>query len=128
MFESTSPIPFERDDLELLTVEAVSLQLRVSRAFVRLCLSAGCPMRGSRLSAAELLHWLFEHYGEVRALAGFKPFAEVAGVAPDVELRLKMANALFTLLDFSESRATDPEAKREVRRVRDVVEKSIERA
>lgn len=128
MFDSTSPIPFERDDLELLTLEEVSQQLRTSVAFVRLCLAAGCPTRRGRLSAAELLHWLFDNYPSVRSLCGLKPLAETLGVPPEAQLRLNMANALFTLLDYSESRATDLRVKIEIRKVWHVVERSIERA
>jgi hypothetical protein len=128
MFDSSFPIPFGREDLEPLTVEAVSIQLHASRAFVRLCLNAGCRTRHERLSVAELLHWLFEHYAEVRALAGLKPFADVTGVAPETELRLRMANALFTLLEFNESRASDNETRREIRKVWRLVEKSVEKA
>jgi len=128
MSDSNFPIPFGREDLEPLTVEAVSIQLHASRAFVRLCLNAGCRTRRERLSVAELLHWLFEHYGEVRALAGLKPFADVTGVAPETELRLRMANALFTLLEFNESRASDTETRHEIRKVWRLVEKSVEKA
>jgi hypothetical protein len=127
MFEPTTSIPFEGDDLELLTVEAISIQLRASRAFVRLCISCGCPTRCGRLSAAELLHWLFDHYAEVRALSGLKPLAEVDGVEPKEQRRLRMANGLYTLLDFGESRASELWAKRELQKVCQIVERSLER-
>ena len=107
-------LPFEPDDLRLLPVEAVAAQLRTSNAFVRLCVAAGCRTRkGGLLSAAELLHWLFAHYRDVRALVGLPPVIVVEGVKPTAAIRLHMANALFTLFEFGASRAVDVTAKRQ---------------
>jgi hypothetical protein len=128
MSDAISPLPFHADDLELLSLEELSLQLRVSRAFIRACLDAGCPTRAGRLSAAELLHWLFEHYGDVRALVGLREFAGVEGVPAATASRLKMGNALLTLLEFAESRASQKEAKAHLRGVQWTVERALERA
>ena len=127
MLDPTWPLTFHRDDLELLSIEAVSLQLRVSRAFVQLCLDAGCPTRAGKVSAAEVLHWLFEHYPKLRSVAGFTAFVEIGGVTGEAGLRLKMANAIFTLLEFGESRTSDLEAKREFRKIRRKVELALDR-
>jgi len=126
--DATSPLPFHDDDLKLLSVEAVSTQLRASRAFVRLCLSAGCPTRAGKLSAAELLHWLFQKYEDVRELAGFHHLAPVEGLPPAVMRRITMANALFTLLEFGESRASNLLEKALLRRTRKRVEQALDRA
>lgn len=127
MLDPTWPLTFHRDDLEPLSIEAVSRQLRVSRAFVQLCLDAGCPTRAGKISAAEVLHWLFEYYPKVRSLSGFTAFVETRGVTCEAELRLKMANAIFTLLEFGESRTSDQEAKREFRKIRRKVELALDR-
>jgi hypothetical protein len=126
--DSNAPLPFARADLQLLPVEELSRQLRVSRAFVRLCLTAGCPSRHGRLSAADLLHWLFAHYDAVRALAGMSELGEVENVDPMLEHRLRMANAVITLLEFGESRASGLAAKRALRRARRGVERAIDAA
>ncbi|HEX8309819.1 MAG TPA: hypothetical protein VF614_00785 [Chthoniobacteraceae bacterium] len=114
MTNNSFALPFADRDLQLFPPEDVALQLRVSRAFVRLCLSAGCPTRGHRLSAAELLHWLFENYDKVRLLCGFRGFASVSGVKPVAKVRLKMANAVLTLLEFSASRSSNLDEKQQI--------------
>ena len=120
-------LKFEDDDMQLFTVEPLSAQMRVSRAFVRLCMVAGCPSRGGKLSAAEVLHWLFDNYEPVRALAGFAALAPVEDLAPVVAKRLRMANALHTLVDFSESRASDPEQKTALKDLGRTIERALER-
>ena len=114
-------------DRRLLDVEAVSRELCVSRAFVRLCLASGYPASGGLLSPAGVLEWLFENYNRVRVAAGFRVFATIDGVSTVAAQRLRMANALFTLFEFSESRATDPEEKRQLRQVQQKIEWVLER-
>ena len=128
MQEPTSPLPFDRKDLEPLTIEELSVQMRASRAFIRLCVEAGCPLRAGKLSAAELLHWLFENYRAVRKLAGLPPLLETEGVSENAECRLIMANALFTVLEFGESRATGEEEKVQLRSTMRTVERSLDQA
>jgi hypothetical protein len=127
MFNAAFPLPFTHRDLELLSVEAVSGQLRVSRAFVRLCIRVGCPTRKGKLSAAELLTWLFTHYAQVRKVAGLAKLLEVEGIAENAAQRVRMANALFTLLDFGASRASNLKEKRELWIVRGMVERALDR-
>src|SRR4051794_29208456 len=95
MLDAIFPLPFTAQDLQLLSINRVSAHLRTSRAFVQLCLTAGCPTRRGRLSAAELLHWLFEHYCEVRDLAGFSPLPLLDSIPEPAQTRLKMANAVI---------------------------------
>jgi hypothetical protein len=126
--DTNFPLQFHDRDYQPLSVEAVSAQLRVSRAFTRVCIAAGCPTRIGKVSAAELLHWLFEHYNLAREVCGFRRLAPVDGVAPEVAQRLKMGNAVMTLLEFGESRASGADEKRELRRVRSFVEQTLDRA
>ena len=128
MTDTNSPLPFQRADLELLTIEALSEQLRVSRAFVRVCIACGCPTRRGRLSAAELLEWLFQNFAAVRAASGLRALPELDGVEAAVCHRLRLGDAVITLLEFGESRATEADAKRELRRVRLEVEQALDRA
>ena len=114
MLNAARPLAYHQTDLELLSIEAVSDQLRVSRAFVRLCVDSGCPTRKEKLSAAELLQWLFIHYARVRERAGFSELLEVDGLPAESAERVRMANALFTLLEYGESRASDPDVKRQL--------------
>ncbi len=81
---------------------------------MRLCLDSGCPTRSGRLSAAELLHWLFGNYPAVRATAGLAPFASTEGVGGAAEMRLRMGNAVLTLFEFGASRATILEEKQQL--------------
>jgi hypothetical protein len=126
MQEAPFILPFHADDLRLLPLDEVSVQLRVSRAFVQLCIDAGCRTRANLLSAAELLHWLFENYARVRELAGFPEFASVDGISAEARTRLKMANALFTLLEYGASRASDFQQKRQLRIIRAQIERGLE--
>ena len=128
MNDTNFPLPFQKGDLKLLSIEALSTQLRVSRAFTRLCVDAGCPTKDGKLSSAELLQWLFENYGLTRKISGFPPLADVDGTAPETARRLKMGNAVITLLEFGESRASSRAEKRQLRKVRQTVELALERA
>ena len=125
MRDTPFALPFHDDDLRLLSIEDVSQQLRVSRAFVRLCLEAGCPTRNGLLSAAEVLHRLFEHYADVREIAGLAPFAPLDRSSKTPVARMKMANALFTLVEFGESRSPSLAQKRQFRAVRRTIERAI---
>ena len=127
--ESTPEIlEFGDEDLQLLEVEPLSEQMRVSRAFVRLCLDAGCPTRCGKASAAEVMNWLFGHYAEVRVLAGLPPIVDVENLPDAVTRRLKMANALFTIVEFSEMRCSDLEQKESLHDLARSIEHALERA
>ena len=118
---------FSAKDRRIQTVEAVARELCASRAFIRLCLANGYPDDEGFLSAAGLLEWLFDHYARVRVAAGLRPLQPIDGVAPAAFQRLRMANALFTLFEFSESRASCPEEKRQLRALHERLETALER-
>ena len=118
---------FTAKDRRSQSVEAVATELCTSRAFVRLCLATGCPSDNGFLSAAGLLEWLFDNSHAVRLAAGLAPFAAIDGTEAVTFQRLRMANALFTLFDFSESRASCPEEKRELRELHRRLEFALER-
>jgi len=118
---------FSPKDRRLQSIEAVATELCTSRAFVRLCLATGCPSDHGFLSAAGLLEWLFDNSHTVRLAAGLAPLAEIAGTESAAFQRLRMANALFTLFDFSESRASCPEEKRQLRELHRRLEFALER-
>jgi hypothetical protein len=118
---------FTPKDRRVQTVELVARELCTSRAFVRLCLENGCPEADGFLSAAGLLEWLFEHYDRVRLAAGFPSLPPIDGVTSEAFQRLRMANALFTLFDFSESRTSCVEEKRQLRELHRKLERALER-
>jgi hypothetical protein len=120
-------LPFHENDLRLLSVEKVAVQLRASRAFIRLCVECGCPTYRGKISAAKLLQWLFEHYEAVRYLCGLDPLAEVDGTSQETARVLKMGNAVITLLEFGEARASDPEEKWQLRQTKQGVLRSLDR-
>ena len=74
-----------------------------------------------------LLEWLFQNYEAVRAGAGLRPMAPVEGLGSELLLKLRMANALLTLLEFSEMRASSLREKSRLRHVREVLELSLDR-
>jgi hypothetical protein len=109
------PLPFSAEDMTVFPLADLASKMRVSRAFVQLCVVAGCPWTESGTSAARLLVWLFDHYEEVRALAGLKPLAPFDDLPTESVVRLRMANALVTLLEFARSRATNWRQKKQLR-------------
>ena len=111
----------------LLSVEQLSMHARVSCAFIHLCAALGCPKHEGRLSQAILLEWLFEHYGPVRAQAGLPEMASLDGLSEEMTAKLKMGNALLTLLEFSETRSSNPDEKRRIRNVRQMVALAMDR-
>jgi hypothetical protein len=74
-----------------------------------------------------LLEWLFENYARVREGAGLKPLPPIDGVMDQALLKLMMANAMITLLEFSELRSSSTQEKNELRHVRLTLEKTLER-
>lgn len=127
MNQFSTILRYRSEDRELLPPDEVSRRARISQAFLQLCLDCGCPRVEGRLSVAIFLDWLVDHYEETRALAGLSPLAEVEGVADEPLSKLRLANALITLLDFAESRATDPDEKRQLGNVRCLVNRAVDR-
>jgi hypothetical protein len=122
------PFHFTTEDMSILPVGDLANNMRVSRAFVRLCVVAGCPWTESGTSAARLLVWLFDHYEQVRAIAGLQTLASVDGLPTNVVVRLRMANALVTLLEFTRSRATNWRQKKQLRKALERVHQLADRA
>jgi len=110
------PLTFSTRDLAPRPIEELANHMRLSRAFLRLCESAGAPFAGGHSSPAKVLLWLFDHYEDVRAVAGLRELAAVEGLSEAATARLRMANALATILEFSRSRATNWMQKRQLRR------------
>ena len=77
---------------------------------------------------ARLLIWSFDHYEEVRAIAGLKPLASLDGLRTDTVVRLRMANALVTILEFARSRATNWRQKKQLRQALERVNHLVDRA
>jgi hypothetical protein len=121
------PLRYREEDRAPLSVEQLSQHARVSRAFIRLCIDLGCPTQGGLLSQATLLEWLFENYVLVRKRAALEPMASVDGVSGPMLAKLKMGNALLTLLEFSELRSSNLEEKRRIENVRRLVASALDR-
>ncbi len=121
------PLRYREEDRALLTVDQLSEHARVSRAFIRLCICLGCPTKGDLLSQAMLLDWLFENYEAVRRRSGLETMASLDGVKGEMLLKLKMGNALLTLLEFSSSRSSNSEEKRRIGHVHKMVAMSLDR-
>ncbi|RYD70159.1 MAG: hypothetical protein EOP84_27175 [Verrucomicrobiaceae bacterium] len=118
---------YRDEDRELFSVEDLSTYAQVSRAFVRLCVALGCPTSEGQLSQSMLLEWLFKHYEQVRETTGMKPMLPIDGVAGQAQVKLMMGNAVITLLEFSESRSSDRIERRQIRQVRKLVERTLDR-
>jgi hypothetical protein len=126
-YHPKSLLRYRDEDCDLYDVEELSRRAQVSRSFIRLCIDLGCPTAGPKLSQSMLLEWLFLHYEKVRAAAGLKPMASIEGVCDDALLRLMMGNAMITLLEYGEIRASHVREKEQLRQVRQLVEHTLER-
>lgn len=119
---------YRDEDRELFSIEELSSYAQVSCAFVRLCISLGCPTREEgKLSQSMLLEWIFKHYEQLREATGMKPMVSIEGVEGQARLKLMMGNAVITLLEFSESRSSCRIEKRQIRQVRKMVERTLDR-
>jgi hypothetical protein len=114
------------EDHILMSVEELSSFAQLSRAFIQLCVDAGCPLEHGRLSQALLLNWLAENYTQVRALCGLPALASIEGVPEPAYTDLQMANLMLTMLQFAESRSTSTTEKAQIRAVLRLVERAVE--
>ncbi len=117
------PLRFTDRELILWPLEELAAELRVSRAFLRTCVAAGCPQKSGGISVAGCLTWLFEHYPEVRALAGLATLPPIPPKNLHPTLRLRMAYAVLTLLEYGRSRASQWRQKRALRLAVEQVER-----
>jgi hypothetical protein len=121
------PLRFSPSDLVVRPLEELAKEMRVSRAFLRLCVVAGCPVSEGGASAGQVLIWLFEHYADFRAIAGLKPLAPVEDLPVAAMAHLRMSNALITLLEFGRTRATRWRQKRQLRLALEHVDRLADR-
>lgn len=125
MDDIATSLPYSADDREFHTVADLSRQARLSRAFIQLCIDAGCPLFDGRLTHAILLDWLTQNYGAVRQLAGLPSLASTEGVARRAQGELRLANTMLTLLQFAESRSSVLAEKAQLRRMQQLVERGV---
>ena len=103
MKQPANPLRYRDEDRRLVSLSELSVRARISHAFIRLCLDCGCATEQGLLSQAMLLDWLFKHYADVRGASGLVPFATLEGVSAELQPKLRMANAILTILEFGES-------------------------
>ena len=128
MKQPANQLRYRDEDLRFVSLPELSVRARISLAFIRLCIECGCATEQGLLSQATLLDWLFDHYPEVRHASGLSALAPVDGVDGDLQPKLRMANAILTILEFSESRSSQPEEKQQLRWIRTTIEASLDRA
>jgi hypothetical protein len=128
MKQPANQLRYREEDLRLVSLSELSVRARISQAFVRLCIDCGCATGQGLLSQAMLLDWLFDHYADVRHASGLVPFAPVEGVSDELQPKLRMANAILTILEFGESRASNPEEKQQLRWIRRTIDAALDRA
>jgi hypothetical protein len=128
MKQPANQLRYREEDLRLVSLAELSVRARISKAFIRLCVDCGCATEQGLLSQAMLLDWLFDHYADVRHASGLAEFAPVEGVSDEFQPKLRMANAILTILEFSESRSSNPEEKEQLRWIRRTIDASLDRA
>ncbi|HEX8313151.1 MAG TPA: hypothetical protein VF614_17635 [Chthoniobacteraceae bacterium] len=122
-----SRLPLHRaEDHIPLTPDELSRFAQLSRAFVQVCLDAGCELTDGKISQAMLLNWLAENYVAVRKLAGLPELASIEGVEEPAYTDLQMANMMLTMLEFARSRATRLEEKSQITSVMRLVHRAVE--
>ena len=127
-FQTNPLLRYRDEDRQLFDVDELSSRAQVSRAFIRLCVSLGCPTCKGKLSQAMLLEWSFHNYERIRGAAGLKPMPTIEGVCGEALLKLMMGNAMITLVEFSELRSSNKADKQQLQRVRLAIEKTLERS
>jgi hypothetical protein len=128
MKQPANYLRYRAEDLRLVSLAELSIRARISQAFIRLCLDCGCATEQGLLSQAMLLDWLFDHYADVRHASGLLPFAPVEGVSGELQPKLRMANAILTILEFSASRSSNPDEKQQLNWIRRTIDASLDRA
>jgi hypothetical protein len=128
MKQPANHLRYREEDLRLVSVSELSVRARISQAFVRLCIDCGCATEQGLLSQAMLLDWLFDHYADVRHASGLRPFGPVEDVSGALQPKLRMANAILTILEFSESRSSNAEEKQQLHWIRRTIDASLDRA
>ncbi|HEX8294748.1 MAG TPA: hypothetical protein VF593_00475 [Chthoniobacteraceae bacterium] len=121
------PEPFlshRPEDRLPLSVEDLSQHACLSRAFIRLCLDHGCPAQDGLVSQAAMVDWLCSHYPEIRETAGLRVLPSVEDVPAVIRQKLQAANTMLTMLEYTESRCSDPVTKARLRSMQDLVERA----
>src|SRR3954447_7224135 len=111
MHQPADHLRYREEDRRYLPLPALSRRARISQSFLHLCIDNGCPAIGGLLSQAVLLDWLFERYADVRAAAGLHEVAPIDGLPTELQAKMKMANAILTILEYSESRTSSIDEK-----------------
>ena len=122
-----SRLPIHRaEDHILQTPDELSRFAQLSRAFVQVCIDAGCVLINGRISQAMLLNWLAENYTAVRKLAGLPELASIEGVDEPAYFDLQTANMMVTMLEFARSRATRLDEKEQITVVLRLIDRAVE--
>src|SRR5437868_12791598 len=100
----------DADELPLLPDELAHIS-GLPAAFIRLAIECGCPVEEGRVSHSEIISWLSDHYNEFRAATGLPVLHPSQSVDPVERARVKFKHSLGTILDYRESRSSDPLSK-----------------
>ena len=98
-----------------MPVEDVALIVGLPRAFVRLAIDCGCPSKDGLLSQIALFGWLVRHCHRFRAAAAL-PALPPSNSTDAAQLhQAAFRDMLQTIVDYRESRCSDPATKRALR-------------
>ena len=71
-----------------------------------------------------MVDWLCSHYPEIRETAGLRVLPSVEDVPAVIRQKLQAANTMLTMLEYTESRCSDPVTKARLRSMQDLVERA----
>ena len=83
----------------------------MSRAFVHLALTNGCPSSEGAISEASFFGWMEENYEKIRFLAGLRPFPAISKEDRVSRVSEKRKRALLTTVEFTATRACGRETR-----------------
>jgi hypothetical protein len=94
-----------------LSIEDLAQTYGYPISLFRLAVDCGCPTSSGQMSYSSFVIWFLENYSTVRAKAGLPELPNEEGLTGRPAARIKICNALLTLTDYLQSRASDKEIK-----------------
>ena len=114
MFDNNNERRRDRSEMPI-AVEDLAALAGVPPAFVRLAIDCGCPAENGFLSYISLTGWLFRHYEVLRSAAALPALPPIDALDEHDRTEAGRRNTLRTMIDYRESRCSDPETKRSLR-------------
>jgi hypothetical protein len=98
-------------DLLPMTVDDLAAKSGLPSAYIRLAIECGCPTERGLVTHGGVSLWILDNYPTVRAAAGLEVLKESSSTDSLERARVNVRNCLRTLIDYRESRSSNPATK-----------------